>query len=89
MTSRVQNKRGYDAIHLSVEGAKKYQAAVVAEGIETESQRNVLGTMGVLYGQGYLFAKPMPLQEFITYASSNKAGVEEAQRQNCTCYMNP
>lgn len=85
MTSRVQNKRGYDAIHLSVEGAKKYQAAVVAEGIETENQRNVLDSMGVLYGQGYLFAKPMPLQEFITYASSNTAEVEDVQKQNCTC----
>ena len=81
MTARVQLKKGYDAIQLSAEGAKKYQAEVVVEGIETESQRNVLASMGVLYGQGYLFAKPMPLQEFINYAIKNK-NHEEVKLQN-------
>ncbi|MBC7441644.1 MAG: EAL domain-containing protein [Ramlibacter sp.] len=33
---------------------------VVAEGIETTSQRDLLKSMGCRYGQGYLFSKPAP-----------------------------
>ena len=32
---------------------------IVAEGIETTEQQNVLTTIGCEYGQGYLFGKPM------------------------------
>ncbi|MCY7287101.1 MAG: EAL domain-containing protein [Cryobacterium sp.] len=33
---------------------------VVAEGIETSGQRDLLTEMGCRYGQGYLFSKPRP-----------------------------
>ncbi|MBK6741566.1 MAG: EAL domain-containing protein [Hydrogenophilales bacterium] len=38
---------------------------VVAEGIETDAQRIALWQMGCDYGQGYLFARPLPLEQFI------------------------
>jgi predicted signal transduction protein with EAL and GGDEF domain len=34
---------------------------VIAEGIETESELEVLRDLGVAYGQGYLLARPGPL----------------------------
>jgi EAL domain-containing protein (putative c-di-GMP-specific phosphodiesterase class I) len=37
---------------------------LVAEGIETEKQRELLKQSGVNAMQGYLFAKPMPLNQF-------------------------
>jgi EAL domain-containing protein (putative c-di-GMP-specific phosphodiesterase class I) len=40
--------------------AEALEAAVVAEGIETEGQRAALRDLGVRSGQGYLFARPMP-----------------------------
>lgn len=39
--------------------AQKLNIRLVAEGIETESQRRALRAMGCVLGQGYLFAKPM------------------------------
>jgi diguanylate cyclase (GGDEF)-like protein/PAS domain S-box-containing protein len=37
---------------------------VIAEGVETEAQRNFLVTHGCNQYQGYLFSKPLPLAEF-------------------------
>ena len=36
----------------------------IAEGIETAGQRDLLAAAGCDYGQGYLFARPMPVQDF-------------------------
>ena len=37
---------------------------VIAEGVETEKQRDLLLDRGCTHYQGYLFGKPMPIQEF-------------------------
>ena len=37
---------------------------VIAEGIETATQRDLLLAAGCDYGQGYFYAKPMPASEF-------------------------
>ena len=36
---------------------------VIAEGIENDGQRDLLGAMGCRYGQGFLFARPMAAEE--------------------------
>ena len=42
----------------------------VAEGVETEQQRQVLTALGCRYGQGFLFAKPMEPAELAARLAS-------------------
>ncbi|MFW6193524.1 MAG: EAL and GGDEF domain-containing protein [Gemmatimonadota bacterium] len=44
--------------------ADRMEMRVVAEGIETERQLDLLLEFGCPYGQGFLFAKPMPADDF-------------------------
>jgi EAL domain-containing protein (putative c-di-GMP-specific phosphodiesterase class I) len=42
--------------------------SVIAEGVETEAQRKFLATLGCNNYQGYLFCRPLPIQEFEAFA---------------------
>jgi predicted signal transduction protein with EAL and GGDEF domain len=44
--------------------AESMKVEVIAEGVETESQRQTLAIEGCMTWQGYLFGKPLPLMEF-------------------------
>lgn len=44
--------------------AKKLNLELVAEGVETDIQKNILKTLGIRYFQGFLFYKPMDLKAF-------------------------
>jgi EAL domain-containing protein (putative c-di-GMP-specific phosphodiesterase class I) len=41
---------------------------VMAEGVETEAQRDFLASLGCHNYQGYLFSKPLPVAEFEAFA---------------------
>jgi sensor c-di-GMP phosphodiesterase-like protein len=56
-----------------IELCAKLQLEVVAEGVETSEQQHYLAGHGVAYLQGYLFAKPMPADVFVSHA---RAAVE-------------
>ena len=45
---------------------------VVAEGVETQQQADVLASLDCHRAQGYLFGKPMPEAQFVAYARSEK-----------------
>lgn len=47
--------------------ARAVKAEVVAEGIENETQRALLQDQGVEYGQGYHFARPLPIADFVAF----------------------
>jgi EAL domain-containing protein (putative c-di-GMP-specific phosphodiesterase class I) len=43
--------------------------SVIAEGVETEAQRDFLADLGCHTYQGYLFSRPLPIQEFEAFAA--------------------
>jgi EAL domain-containing protein (putative c-di-GMP-specific phosphodiesterase class I) len=44
--------------------AKSLELEVIAEGVETEEQRQILRSKGCMQYQGYLFGKPVPIEAF-------------------------
>jgi diguanylate cyclase (GGDEF)-like protein len=48
-----------------VELANSLNLAILAEGIETEEQRKRVRSLGIKYGQGFLFAEPVPLHRLM------------------------
>jgi diguanylate cyclase (GGDEF)-like protein/PAS domain S-box-containing protein len=47
--------------------ARSMQLAVVAEGVETEAQRDLLLERGCTAMQGFLFCRPLPAGEFVAF----------------------
>jgi EAL domain-containing protein (putative c-di-GMP-specific phosphodiesterase class I) len=46
--------------------------AVIAEGVETREQLQILADLGCDSAQGYLFAKPIPPSELSAFAAANR-----------------
>ena len=45
---------------------------VLTEGVETREQEELLLAVGCHYGQGFLFGKPMPMEDFAKFAAEHK-----------------
>lgn len=58
-----EGEQAMQIVRTIVELARVLGMDVVAEGIETVEQYRLLRKLGCRYGQGYLFAKPMPAAE--------------------------
>jgi EAL domain-containing protein (putative c-di-GMP-specific phosphodiesterase class I)/CheY-like chemotaxis protein len=52
--------------------ARRLGLRTVAEGIETEAQREILLELDCDMGQGYLFAKPMPVAEWLRWMQGSR-----------------
>lgn len=50
---------------------KRLHLFMLCEGIETQEQRDYLARMGCDCGQGYFFARPMPLKEYSLYVDKH------------------
>lgn len=58
------NPKARTVVETIVDICKKMQIEVVAEGIETEEQLAVLRACGVELVQGFLFSRPIPIEEY-------------------------
>ncbi len=53
--------------------AHKLGIQVIAEGVETEEQHQLLKQMGCDFGQGYLFSRPVPAAQLVEFISATTA----------------
>ncbi len=58
-----------------VDIAHKIDASIVAEGIENNMQNRALIDVGVRYGQGYMYGKPMPFDKLLEMISLSRQSV--------------
>lgn len=58
------NPRASTVVESIVDICKKMNIQVVAEGIETDAQLSALRACGVELAQGYLFSRPVPIEEY-------------------------
>ena len=60
------------ALNYVVKMMKELNLTIVAEGVETEEQAAKLREIGCDLFQGYLYAKPMPKQEYIEFLRNHQ-----------------
>ena len=65
-----ETEKDWQILKMIIELGNSLGLSVIAEGIETEQQKEHLLTLGCEKGQGYLFAKPMSLDETIHWVKT-------------------
>lgn len=71
-TDRVPGDDTSEGITEAIIGlAQNFDLEIVAEGIETEEQLAYLNDLGVNSGQGFLIARPMPENEFLSFVADS------------------
>ncbi len=74
---RIEDDKGHNMVKAVANMATALHLKTVAEGVETEAQKNLLCAMGVDYLQGFYFAKPMPADDCAAWwltSGDEKAG---------------
>jgi len=67
VTNLPENPKAFHVAQAIIQLAHTLETRAVAEGIETEDQLSLLREWGCDEGQGYLFARPMPMEELRTF----------------------
>jgi EAL domain-containing protein (putative c-di-GMP-specific phosphodiesterase class I) len=57
--------------------ARNLRIEVIAEGIESYQQADILENLGCHHGQGFLFARPMPADKCLGWLAKRQPGEEE------------
>ena len=63
VASLEESEKSRSLVALLVSLAKSMEVGMIAEGIEDQQQLRILQELGVQTGQGYLFSKPVPVEE--------------------------
>jgi len=65
LASGLQDKRRVEIIRFIINLAKSLNIKIIAEGVETQEQSDMLLALGCNRVQGYLYGKPIPAKEFL------------------------
>ena len=80
MRSTVNQDRGGVVLGAVIRMLQGLDTPIIAEGVETLEQAEILKNMGCHLMQGFHFSRPMPLDEFESYLASNAASETSIKR---------
>jgi EAL domain-containing protein (putative c-di-GMP-specific phosphodiesterase class I) len=72
---RIHEKSGFSMLSAIVSIAKSLELECVAEGVEDAKTAELITQMGVEILQGYHFAKPMPIEDYLNWLNSRAGQV--------------
>lgn len=81
--SAFSERRDIRMLELVIDIADHLGVPVVAEGVETGEQLNVLRAMGCDIVQGYYFSRPLPAREFERFVQDKQAAEQHRNSGNC------
>jgi EAL domain-containing protein (putative c-di-GMP-specific phosphodiesterase class I) len=73
LESSQYHEKGYKLIGAIIDIAKKLDYIVIAEGVETKEQLEILKQLNCYGGQGYLMCPPVPVRELIPFIEANNS----------------
>ncbi|MCC2865032.1 EAL domain-containing protein [Anaerovorax odorimutans] len=87
--TEITKPAGLGILRFIVDLARWMKLSVVAEGVETREQLERLQNNGCDYAQGYYFAKPMPVENFVSVltAQAPSADVESSRSVSSVDHM--
>ena len=65
LVSGMNNKRQLEIIRFIITLAQNLNIEILAEGVETQEQADLLTSMGCRYAQGYFYHRPAPAESFL------------------------
>lgn len=77
-----EDSKGYGMLRTVVSGLQSMHVSVLAEGVETQVQDEIVRKLGIEQIQGYFYARPMLGDEFLWLLSQHQA---LDVRTSCTC----
>ena len=80
MRSAVNEDRGGVVLGSVIRMLQGLDTPIIAEGVETLEQAELLKNMGCHLMQGFHFARPMPLEDFESYIASNNTDESSLKR---------
>ncbi|MFI3257676.1 MAG: EAL domain-containing protein [Spirochaetales bacterium] len=72
LADSLNQSKGIVIIEQVIEMSKKLELTIVAEGVETKSDVDLLTKLNCDIAQGYFFAKPMPSRDFLSFIEKNQ-----------------
>jgi two-component system CheB/CheR fusion protein len=73
LVSKIGDREDRALVAAVIALGRSLQAHVVAEGVETEEQRDLLTSMGCSHAQGFLYSKALPPPDFVQWLHGHEA----------------
>ena len=67
LVDEIVNEQGHSIVKNTIAMMKDIKKSVLAEGVETKEQLDLLREMGCDYIQGFYFSKPLPMDDFVSF----------------------